>query len=65
MRYTTIPELGPVVASASVATVGDATRFNNGRRFAAWLGLVPSKSGTSGKIKLGPITKAGDRYLRQ
>jgi len=65
LRLATIPQIGPVIASAAVATAGDATRFRNGRQFAAWLGLVPSKSGTGGKIKLGPITKAGDRYLRQ
>jgi len=65
LRLATIPQIGPVIASAAVATAGDATRFRNGRQFAAWLGLVPSKTGTGGKIKLGPITKAGDRYLRQ
>lgn len=65
LRLATIPQIGPVIASAAVATAGDPTRFKNGRQFSAWLGLVPSKSGTGGKIKLGPITKAGDRYLRQ
>jgi len=65
LRLATIPQIGPIIASAAVATAGDATRFKNGRKFAAWLGLVPSKSGTGGKITLGPITKAGDRYLRQ
>jgi transposase len=64
-RLATVPQIGPIVASAFVATVGDATRFENGRQCAAWLGLVPSQHSTGGKHRLGPITKAGDRYLRQ
>ena len=65
VRLATIPQIGPIIASAAVATTGDATRFKNGRQYSAWIGLVPSQSGTGGKIKLGPITKSGDRYLRQ
>jgi transposase len=65
IRLATVPQIGPLIASAIVATAGDATRFKRARRFAAWIGLVPSQNGTGGKIKLGPITKAGDRYLRQ
>jgi transposase len=65
VRLATIPNIGPIIASAAVATTGDATRFKNGRQYSAWLGIVPSQSGTGGKIKLGPITKSGDRYLRQ
>jgi transposase len=65
VRLATIPNIGPVIASAAVATTGDATRFKNGRQYSAWLGIVPSRSGTGGKTKLGPITKSGDRYLRQ
>ena len=65
LRLASVPQFGPVIASAIVATAGDAARFKNARRFAAWIGLVPSQNGTGGKIKLGPITKAGDRYLRQ
>ena len=64
-RVASIPQIGPLIASAAVATAGDASRFKNGRQFGAWIGLVPSKSGTGGKITLGPITKSGDRYLRQ
>lgn len=64
-RVATIPQFGPIIASAFVATVGDATRFDNGRQCSAWVGLVPSQNSTGGKSCLGPITKAGDRYLRQ
>ena len=63
-RLETIPGVGPLTASAIVATVGDAGRFASGRQFAAWLGLVPGQNSTGGKAKLGRITKAGDRYLR-
>lgn len=64
-RLATIPQIGPIIASAAVATIGDARRFDGGRQCAAWLGLVPSQHSTAGKTRLGPITKAGDRYLRQ
>ena len=65
LRLATIPQIGPIIASALVATAGDATRFKSGRQFAAWLGLVPSQNSTGGKERLGAITKTGDRYLRQ
>lgn len=64
-RLATIPQFGPIVSSALVATAGDATRFKSGRQFAAWLGLVPAQNSTGGKERLGGITKSGDRYLRQ
>ena len=65
LRLATAPQLGPIIASAFVATVTDPGRFKNGRQCAAWLGLVPSQHSTGGKTCLGPITKAGDHYLRQ
>jgi transposase len=65
LRLASIPQIGPIIASAFVATVGDATRFKSGRQCSAWLGLVPSQHSTGGKTCLGPITKAGDRYMRQ
>lgn len=63
-RVASIPGIGPLIASAIVATMGDPGRFKTGRDFAAWLGLVPSQNSSGGKTILGPITKAGDRYLR-
>lgn len=65
LRLASIPQIGPIIASAAVATAGDAKRFNNARQFAAWLGLVPRQGSSGGKVKLGPITKTGDRYLRR
>jgi transposase len=63
-RLQAIPGIGPLTASALVASVGDAKVFHNGRQFAAWLGLVPRQSSTGGKTNLLGISKRGDVYLR-
>ena len=63
-RLAEVNGIGPITASALVATVGEAHEFRNGRQFAAWLGLTPRQSSTGGKIRLGRITKRGDIYLR-
>jgi transposase len=62
-RLMTIPGVGPVTASAIVATIQDAGA--SGRAFAAFLGLTPRQNSTGGKTRLGRITKMGDRYLRK
>ena len=64
-RLATIPGIGPLTASALVATVGDVRQFRSGRELAAWLGLVPRQTSTGGKTRLGAISKQGDRYLRR
>ena len=56
--------VGPVTASAVVATVGDFKQFRSGAQFGAWLGLTPRQNSSGGKNKLGAITKRGDTYLR-
>ena len=56
--------VGPVTASALVATVGDFKQFKNGAQFGAWLGLTPRQNSSGGKNNLGTITKRGDMYLR-
>jgi transposase len=63
-RIVAVCGVGPITASAVVASVGDAKLFRNGRQFAAWLGLVPRQFSTGGKPVLGRITKQGDVYLR-
>ncbi len=63
-RAATITGIGPIGASALVATVGDFAQFKNGAQFGAWLGLVPSQNSSGGKASLGRITKRGDDYLR-
>lgn len=61
----TIPGVGPITASAVVATVGSADLFRSGRDLAAWIGLTPLNKSSGGKERLGGISKKGDRYLRK
>jgi len=63
-RLADIPGVGPITASALVASVGDARNFKNGRQLAAWLGLVPRQHSSGGKPTLLGISKRGDSYLR-
>lgn len=56
--------VGPLIATAILASVRDAKAFNNGRQFAAWLGLVPRQHSSGGKPRLFGISKRGDKYLR-
>lgn len=59
-----IEGISPLTASAVVASIGDASVFNNGREVSAWLGLVPKQHSSGNKVRLGGISKLGDRYLR-
>lgn len=63
-RLAEIPGIGPITASALVASVGAARAFTNGRQLAAWLGLVPRQHSSGGKQNLLGISKRGDVYLR-
>ena len=56
--------IGPVTASAVVATVGDFKQFKSGAQFGAWIGLTLRQRSSGGKNNLGGITKRGDTYLR-
>lgn len=56
--------VGPVTASAVVATVGDFRQFKNAAQFGAWLGLTPKQNSSGGKNNLAGITRRGDVYLR-
>ena len=56
--------VGPVTASALIASVGDFKQFKNGAQLGAWLGLTPKQNSSGGKARLGGITKRGDTYLR-
>jgi len=64
LKLAEIPGIGPITASAIVATVGDASEFKNGRQMAAWMGLVPRQCSSGGKQLLLGISKRGDTYLR-
>ena len=59
-----IPGIGPLTASAFVASLGDAKSFQHARQVPAWLGMVPRHQGSGGKVALGRISKRGDTYLR-
>ncbi len=63
-RLAEIPGIGPLTASALVASIGDIRHFHNGRQLAAWLGLVPRQHASGGKARLLGISKRGDTYLR-
>jgi transposase len=63
-RLAGIPGMGPLTASALVATAGDGKSFTRGRQMAAWLGMVPKQHSTGGKSTLLGISKRGDSYLR-
>jgi transposase len=65
LRLRQIPGIGPLVATAIVASIGNGAAFHKGREFAAWMGLVPKQHSTGGKAKLYGISKRGNRYLRK
>ena len=64
-RLHYIPGVGPMLATALVASVADPRTFRSGRNFSAWIGLVPKQHSSGGKDRLGSISKQGDRYLAQ
>ena len=63
-KLAKIPGIGPITASALVASIGDPRSFSSGRQLAAWLGLVPKQHSSGGKQHLMGISKRGDTYLR-
>jgi transposase len=64
-RLDTIPGYGTILSGAMAAIVTEPRHFDSGRDFAASLGIVPRQDGTGGKVKLGPISKRGNGYLRR
>jgi transposase len=64
-RLRQIPGIGPLIATAIVAAIGNGTAFRKGREFAAWMGLVPKQYSTGGRAKLSGISKRGNSYLRK
>jgi transposase len=63
-RLMTVPGIGPIISSATVAAIGTGDVFSKGRDFAAWLGLVPKQISTGDRTILGKISKRGNKYLR-
>jgi transposase len=64
-RTMSVPGIGPIISSATVAAIGTGDVFSKGRDFAAWLGLVPKQMSTGDRTILGKISKRGNRYLRK
>lgn len=64
-RLAAIPGIGPITATALVASVGDARNFKTGRHLAGWLGLTPKEYASGLKHRQGAISKRGDAYLRK
>src|SRR5205085_3000059 len=62
-RLNCIPGVGPLLATARVASVGDPNSFRPGRSSSAWIALVPKQHSSGGRERLGSISKQGDRYL--
>jgi transposase len=63
-RLMTVPGVGPIISSATVAAIGTGDVFAKGRDFSAWLGLVPKQISTGDRTILGKISKRGNKYLR-
>jgi len=63
-RLSTMTGIGPIVATAFYAAIGDGKAFNSGRHVSAWLGVVPRQHSTGGKPTLLGISKRGNTYLR-
>ena len=64
-RLATLPGVGPVIATALVASINDGRQFRSGRELAAWIGLVPRQHTTGGKARLGGIGRQANHYLRR
>ena len=64
-RFRQIPGIGPLVAIAIVAAIGNGSALHKGREFASWLGLVPRQHSTGGKVRPFDISKRRNRYLRK
>lgn len=64
-RLTTLPGVGPIVATSLVATIDEGQHFASGRALSAWIGLVPRQYTTGGKPRLGGIGNRANHYLRR
>ena len=64
-RLVAIPGIGPIIATATIAAIGNGAAFKKGRGFSAWLGVVPGEHSTGGKQKLTGTSRRGNKYLRK
>jgi transposase len=63
-RLCTVPGVGPITATAFVATIDTIDRFAGAHQLESYLGLVPSERSSGEKQRKGHITKAGNSRLR-
>jgi transposase len=63
-RLQTHPGVGPVIALATVLTMGEVERFPDSRSWVSYLGLNPSENSSGEKRWLGAISKQGNPFLR-
>ena len=63
-RLQQLRGVGPLVATALIATVGNGDQFTKGRQMSASIGLTPRQHSSGGKDRLLGISKRGDAYLR-
>ena len=64
-RLIAIPGIGPVIATATIAAIGNGAAFKKGRGFAAWLGVVPGEHSSGGKQQMTGTSRRGNKYLRK
>jgi transposase len=64
VRLQTHPGVGPVIALATVLTMGEVGRFPDSRSWVSYLGLNPSESSSGQKRWMGAISKQGNPFLR-
>ena len=64
-RLVAIPGIGPLIATATIAAIGNGAAFRQGRGFAAWLGVVSGEHSTGGKQQLTGTSRRGNKYLRK
>lgn len=64
-RFMEIPGVGPTIATALFAAIGDGSSFRKARDLSAWLGLAPRQITAGGKARLIGISRHGNSYLRK
>jgi len=63
-RIQQIPGIGPIIAGATIAAIGNGNQFKNGRQFAAWVGMTPRHYASGDQCYTGRIGKRGNSQLR-
>lgn len=58
------PGVGPILALATVVTLGDVSRFPRGKHVASYVGLIPREDSSGEHRRLGSISKQGNSFMR-